>query len=297
MGITSEALSILANALRYQGDLDRALITIREARKLAEKAAYPSQSARLFTLYGVMLREGRILGEDDAVNLGRPVEAIEVLQKALDLTDEAARNDASDSRSRAHVVTVARELGDILQERDPRRALAVYDLGIRRLGEMGTSLKARRDHAQLLANSSYSLRRLNRASEARARIDMAFAILKNTRDYPAERISLGSYVYAIMCALADHEAATGNPRHALAIYEELLRKVMASQPKPEAILADAIRLSHIYAEIARLERRANRYDLASALDSRRQEVWRRWELKLPNNSFVRRQLEAAAGNA
>ena len=296
-GTTSEALSILANALRYQGDLDGALTTIREARQLAEQAAYPSQSARLFTVYAVLLREGRILGEDDAVNMGRPAEAIEVLQKALDMTDEAARNDVIDSRSRAHIANVARELGDILRERDPQRALAVYDLGIKRLGEMGNSLKARRDHAQLLANSSYSLRRLHRDAEARERIDMAFAILKDTKDYPAERISLGSYDYAVMCAFADHEADTGNPRHALRIYQELVGKVMATRPKPQDILADAIRLGHVYAAMARLERRSARFGLASALDSSREEIWRRWDAKLPNNGFVRRQLTAATGSA
>jgi hypothetical protein len=133
---------------------------------------------------------------------------------------------------------------------------------------------------------------LHRASEAKARIDAAFAILKDTKDYPAERISLGSYDYAIVCALADHEADTGDPRHALKIYEELRQKVLASQPKPDSILADAIRLSHVYGAIAQLDRRTGRYDLASDLESNRQELWRRWDIKLPNNSFVSRQLNA-----
>jgi len=138
---------------------------------------------------------------------------------------------------------------------------------------------------------------LHRASEARARIDTAFAILKGTKDYPAERISLGSYDYAIVCALADHEADTGDTRHALEIYEELRQKVLASQPKPEIILADAIRLSYVYAAIAQLDRRIGQYNLASDLESSRQELWRRWDIKLPNNSFIRRQLNAATGNA
>src|SRR5262249_20379031 len=151
---------------------------------------YPSKAARLFSVFGVLMREGRILGEDDAVNLDRPAEAIEVLQKALDMIEEATHEDASDSASRARVAESARELGDILRDRDPQRALTVYDLGIQRLGEMGNSLKARRDRAQLLANSSYALRHLHRVSEAKARIDTAFAILSDIKDYPAERIPL-----------------------------------------------------------------------------------------------------------
>jgi serine/threonine protein kinase/tetratricopeptide (TPR) repeat protein len=291
--VTSGALSVLANALRYQGDLEAALATIRQARKLSERADYPSQSARVFSLFGVMLREGRVLGEDDAVNLGRPADAVEILQKALDLTEAAARNDPSDSGSRAHVGTAARELGDILRDRDPRRALAVYDLGILRLAEMHNSLKARRDRAQLLANSSYPLRRLHRVSEATTRIHAAVAILQATKDYPADRISLGSYDYEIVCALADHEADTADPRRAIAIYEDLLGRIRASQPQPEGILADAIRLSHVYTTLARLDRRVGRNDAASALESQSLHLWRIWEAKLPNNSFVLRQLAGA----
>jgi tetratricopeptide (TPR) repeat protein len=238
-----------------------------------------------------MLREGRILGEADAVNLGRPAEAVEILQKALNMTEEAARKDANDSASRARVGTTARELGDILRDENPRRALAVYDLGICRLAEMRNSLKARRDRAELLANSSYPLRRLHRVSEAKERIGAAFAILKDTKDYPAERIRLGSYAYLSVCALADQGAETGDLRHAIQTYDELQRKVLASEPKPETILTDAVGMSHLYTSMARLDRRAGRNDLASALEGRLLELWQHWNAKLPNNSFVRRQLQ------
>src|SRR5204863_8045883 len=102
-------------------------------------------------MYGVLLREGRILGEEDSVNLGRPAEAIQVLQKTLGMVEAAARKDTSDSACRARLRTTARELGHILRKRDAPRAPAVYDLGIRRLEEMRNSLKARRDRAELLA--------------------------------------------------------------------------------------------------------------------------------------------------
>src|SRR5262249_44220970 len=142
-----QAFSVLANALRYQGDLEGALHAIHQARELLEQATYPNETARLFAVYGVTVREGRILGEREAVNLGRPAEAIEVLQKAMDMVEGAVRTDASDSGSRARVATTSRELGDILRDRDPRRALAVYEHGIQRLQEMPRSVKARRDHA------------------------------------------------------------------------------------------------------------------------------------------------------
>ena len=293
--IASGALSVLANALRYQGDLEGALITIRQARKLSEAAAYPNETARFFNQYGPLLREGRILGESDAVNLDRPAEAVEVLQKALDMVEEVARKDPNDAASRGRAGTAARELGDILSDRYPKRALSVYELGMRRLAESRNSLAARRERAELMAKSSYALRRLQRASEAGARIDEAFAILKETKDYPAERIRLGTQVYSVVRALADHEAETGNPAHALDVYAELLRGVLASDPKPDDSLQDAVRFSQIYGAMAGLNRQLGRIDRAAELEARRLELWRHWDIRLPNNGFVRRQLSAATG--
>ena len=293
--VVSQALSLLATALRYQGDLEGAVSTIREARQIADTAAYPSETARLFNRYGVMLREGRILGEQDAVNAGRPAQAIEVFQQALDMTEEAARKDPLDSAIRARVGTTSRELGKTLRDRDPRRALAVDDLGIRRLGESPKNLRARRDRAALLAQSSYPLRRLHRVAEAKSHLDAAFAILKDTKDYPAERIRPASPAYTAVCALADLEAETGDPRAALQLYQQLLDKVMATKPDPLGDLRDTPRIADIYGALSVLYGKSGDSASAATMNARRLELWRHWQQKLPQNTFVRRQLEAAAG--
>jgi tetratricopeptide (TPR) repeat protein len=288
-----ESLSVLANALRFQGDLDGALSAIRQARQASEQATYPTPVVRLFNLYGPILREGRVLGEEDGVNLGRPAEAVELLQKALDITEEVASKDPGETASRIRLGGAAWSLGDILRDRDPRRALAVYDLGILRLGEARSSVQARRDRAALVANSSYPLRRQHRNAEAKARLESALAILKETNDYPAERIRLDSHAEAMATALADHEAATGNPRRGLEIYDDLLRRIMAWGAKPEVNLPDATSISRIYRVMASLYRRTGANDRAAALDTRRLNLWRFWGAKLPHNAFVCRQLAKA----
>jgi hypothetical protein len=133
---------------------------------------------------------------------------------------------------------------------------------------------------------------LHRMSEAKARIEAAREILQTTKDYPAERIRLDSHADVYLCALADYEAETGNPRHALEIYEELLRKVLAYPATPDTSLPDATSLSRVYEAMADLERRIGRVDRSSAWEARRMEIWRRWDAKLPHNSFVGRQLAA-----
>jgi serine/threonine-protein kinase len=291
--VAIQALSLLANALRYQGDLDGALSAIRQARKLAEQAIYPTDEARVFKLFGPIYREGLILGEPDMINLGRPAEAIEALQRALNITEQSAAKDSNDMASRIRLADAAWNLGDLLRESDPRRALSVYDLGIRRVEEMRNNLQARRYHGALLAKSAYVLRRLHRFAEAKERIGAAGKILEDTHDYPVERIRLDDFAYVFVCAVADHDEDMGDPRRALETYEELLRKVERWPPQPYTSLPDAVSLSRLYSIIAGLDHRAGQNDRASGLESRRLELWRHWNAKLPNNSFIQGQLAAA----
>lgn len=248
----SIGLSLLANARRYQGDLDAALKAIQEARTIAEQIVYSDETSRMLGMYGILFREGLILGEDGAVSLGRPTEAIEPLQRALDITEGAAAKSPSDYASRSRVGNCGVHLAGILNHVDPKRSLAVYDLVIQRLGEVPKNVSARRDLAAALADSSYALRRLRRAAEAKQRINAAFAILQDTKDYPAEQIPFDRLaVYPVVLASADWEAENGSPNHAVEIYEDLLDKVMAAKPLPLTDLRDAPAVSDLYAAMAR----------------------------------------------
>jgi serine/threonine protein kinase len=291
----SVGLSLLANARRYQGDLDGALQAIQEARKIVEQTVYPDETSRMLGMYGILFREGLILGEDGAVSLGRTTEAIEALQKALDITEDAAHKSPNDYASRSRLGGCGIPLGNILNHVDPTRALAVYDLVILRLGELPNNLAARRDLASALAGSSYALRRLHRVREAKQRIDAAFAILKDTKDFPSEQISFGRLVsvYHTVLASADWETENGSLNYSVEIYEELLRKVMAAKPQPLTDLRDAPTLSNLYAAMARLFRQTGGISKAESMETQRLELWRHWDSQLPNNAFVRRQLEAA----
>ena len=76
------------------------------------------------------------------------------------------------------------------------------------------------------------------------------------KDYPAESISAGSEADTAMRALADHYAETGQPQQALEIYQELFRKIMASNPDPQNDLLNAVYVSRLYTSLAMLLRRA-----------------------------------------
>jgi tetratricopeptide (TPR) repeat protein len=290
------ALTVIANARRSQGDLDGALHAIREARSMsAQIAARPSETQRMFDEYPLLLREAFILGEDRGISFDRPQEAAALLRQALDLHEAGARRDAGDTTSRTRVGTSGRELGDILRWRDPTAALAVYDVALSRLSEIRNSVGARRDRALVLANSSYAERRAGRQADGRRRVDEALAILQDTRDYPADRVSLDSPLYSVLQARADQDAAEGKLGGAVRQYTDLLAKVMAAKPDIERDLRDANSLSLLYQDFARLYRDAGESAEADALDARRLALWQRWNVAQPNNPFVLRQLSAADG--
>jgi serine/threonine-protein kinase len=289
-GRVSNGLSLLANALRYQGDLDGALQAIREARQAIAKAVFPNEMIRMIEVYGVALREGLILGEDASVNANRPADAVERLQEAVDVTEESARKDVNDQASRNRVLGAARDLGNILRHTDPQRALAVFDLALRRAGEIRNNVGARRQEAVLLANSSYPLRALANGAEARKRIERAAALLTEAKALPAKPLTIQSEAYTIIRARADQEAADGRPAVALQSYQQLLESVVHSDPDPLDDLRNAAKLSDFYLGFAELCRRAGDEARAAGIDTRRRELWRAWSTKLPGNAFVLRQL-------
>lgn len=292
--LAAQGLSLLADAERYQGDLDAALRDIQKARTVAEGAVYPNSVYRTINEYGIVLREGDILGEDGDVSLGRSKEAVVPLGEAFRMAEALAEKDPHDAASRIRVVSSGMSLGNILREWDPKGALAIYDLALKRNGEIGTrSVRTLRTRASVLANSSYALRKLNRFDEARRRIDAAVAILGKTHDLPADRIDLDSEAFVVSRAEADEEAEAGSPRRAAELYEKLLARVMPANPAANRDLRDAVPLSQLYASLDAVYRRTGETAKAQEMESRRTELWQAWDRKLPANPFIRRQLAAA----
>lgn len=286
-------LSIIADAQRALGDLDGSLQTIAEARRTLETAEFSNAMAKTADTFSILWREGMIRGVPERVSLGQTDEAVTVFQQAFDLIEQAATQDPNDAGSRIRFASGGRELGGVLRDGNPVRALAVYDKALARLREVAKNNKARRGEAELLAGSSYALRRLKRFDEAKQRIDTAFRLLRETKDYPSERIRPGDEVINALRALADYHAETGQPQRAAEIYEELREKIMSSKADPLGDLHDATTLSPIYEALAGLRRRTGQADRAKEMADLRLKLWEHWDRKLPNNHFVVRQLERA----
>jgi tetratricopeptide (TPR) repeat protein len=276
--------------LRFSGDLEGALQTIREARSEVERTGPPSDPGGRANLHGVLFREGVILGQDGNISLERPHEAVAVLRSAFDLAEKWSQTDPHDSSIRLRSGESARELGRILVNTDAQRALAVYQKALLLLGEVKNNTVARREEATLQASASYALRRLNRGTEAQQRIDSAFRLLRETKDYPSTRMSPGDEADTVLRAQGDQLAATGQPRRAVEVYQELLDKIMAFQPDPKNDLSQATQLSRIYEALRGLYRRTGDTVREESVEALRLELWRYWDRKLPDNRFVLRQL-------
>ena len=99
---------------------------------------------------------------------------------------------------------------------------------------------------------------------------------------------------SLLRARGDHLADIGQPRRAVEIYEELLRRLEGSMLDSRKDLRDAVALSDTYLSLAALRRRVAMTKEADVLTARRVALWGEWESRLPKSSVVRRQLELLA---
>jgi len=294
-GQVGAALTIVARAEIARGHLDEAFAAAHDASRRLESASGETVSRKL--RYGLaLIREATILGDPDGISLGRPADAVPLLEKSFEITEDVASHDTADFDSREQIPLVARLLARLLVDSDPARALAMCDWSLRRTAEVKNNTIARLDDVSVLAASTYPLRALHRTAEARTRLDDAFSRLKQLGRYPADEIKPGSEADDVLSALAEQEAAEGRIARAIEVSRDLLNRVMAAKPEVESKLTEAVEVSRLLASGARLERRAGHAADAAALDSRRLRLWQQWAEKQPGNSFVARQL-AAVGSA
>jgi serine/threonine protein kinase len=297
-GQRSLALGIMAVSYRELGNLDRALEAIRESRRIQEQLTETHQSWQRANLALALWREGSILGEEAEVNLNREAEALAAFRRAFAVAEDLVGRDPSDNTHCQLAAEVGRRLGNVLRHSDPADALTAYDQALKILRQARIrTVPTRRAEAALLADSAYAVRALRRGREARQRIDEAFRLLAENKDYPAEKVALSSEADFVLRALASHLAEIGHIREGEAAYRELLGKIGADNPDPRRYLSSALSLSAIYIPFAALERRAGNESEAEALERLRGDLWRSWDARLPNNAFVRRQLAASSVSA
>jgi hypothetical protein len=145
-----------------------------------------------------------------------------------------------------------------------------------RLAEITNNPRARRDEVRALVGFTYPLRQIGNPEEARKRLNLAFTRLNELKLYPSDVVNPDSEADKALRALAAYETGTGNFARADEIYEELLGKLIASEPKPESNLSHALSFSNLYDEMSGLHRRSQPAKAAEP-DARRLELWRHWD--------------------
>jgi tetratricopeptide (TPR) repeat protein len=287
---TGTAFLSKASALRVAGRLEEALEAARKAVPLVENTPNPD-AVRNRAIVGALIREGGILGERDTLSLGQTEEAIPLLKRAFSVADDLTRRDLNDADSRDRLFIAGMILAGILRDQAPRRALEICDRTLSRLADLSNpSAPTRIEQVRMLAESSYALRSLGRDAEARKRIDRALEGLRQLKLDPVKRLQQESD--ETLSALAEYDAANGNLPCAVETYENLLQLAIAGDT-PDRVLLDAVQISRFYAKLAGLHGRMGHSDLAAGYRSRRLELWRRWDVRLPGNTFVSRALRAA----
>jgi len=288
-------LWVSAEVFRRRGDLEEALKQTSESAKILDPGNGEPEHGRAMNFLLASTYQARILGEKNRVSLGRPEEALPLLERTFRTADEFVHQDSNDQSARGQLAMAGTTLADILRDTDPRRALDIYDHISRHMMEIKDNSSFLRFEVSALAGSSYALRRLGRDAEVPGRLDGAFERLRRVKAYPSEKVKPNSESDATLSALADYQAANGNVQGAIKIYTGLLESIVKWGPTPKTDLTDATAISRVYDALASLHRRAGEVELATGYDTRKQELWRHWDTTLPNNLYVRRKLYGTNG--
>src|SRR5262245_48891704 len=112
-------------SLRYRGDLDGALAASRQSVRLQDPAGAELSFPAAMNFALALLREGWILGEEEAISFGRSDEALIVLQRAFTLADGFVHTDPKDESTRSRLFLAGGPMADILRRSDAGRALAI----------------------------------------------------------------------------------------------------------------------------------------------------------------------------
>lgn len=284
--VLSIALANLASVLRRNGDLDAALAAIREARPLLPSGH--GGPGGWYPRFGVEMIEGQIFGGESTVSLNQPTESAPRLRAAADLAAEAVRRDGRDFTAASRLCAAANELGTIVLDADPARALRAHDSCVVAMRAFAGNPKGQRQRAEALAESAAALRKLNRVSEAGQRIDEAWATLGMG---PSGTFPPMSEKHMASRARALHFAETGRRVEAIEAYGRIVKALDGSPSfHPESDLRQANELSRALTSLAALHRSAGDASKAVGLEARRTALWQGHDRRVPGNPFVRRRL-------
>ena len=191
---------------------------------------------------------------------------VDVSQRAFRIVDEIVHQDPNDANSRGDS-TAGTHLRISCVTRTPGRLWRSTTMCFA-IWPRSEQPRFRRDEVRALAGSTYPLRRLGRAVDARQRLDAAFERLRQLKLYPAEQVDLGRKptTRCVRSPTTRPARATSRARSRPTrnYSTDCWRQAEpGEQPGRRRRSVAPVRLA------GALERRAGRADLAAALDTRR----------------------------
>ena len=158
-----------ASFLRYDGQLEKSLAVLDEARQTLEKL--PEGKRQQIELSAVLYYIGLVNSESDALGLDRPAAAIPALERSVAISRKLMAADRKDHGARVDFVQSELRLASLLRFTHPSAAIPLFDEAweVIRAEPEGSFLRAEY-MTRVAAESTYALRDLGRAAEARRRL-------------------------------------------------------------------------------------------------------------------------------
>jgi hypothetical protein len=281
-----------ATFLRHDGELERSVAALAEAQNALEKL--PEDKAQQAELSNVLYYTGVMNSDRDMLGLGRPAVAMHALETSVGISRKLMAADQQDHGVRIDFVQAELWLAQLLAKPRPSAAMPLFDEAwdVMR-GEPDGSFLRNEYMIRGGAESTFALRSLGRESEARQRLDRIRAMFFANQDPQTMRIGPFNPIEAFVRAQAEVDAAAGRLPKAIETYRLLLQKFADLRYHPRDSLIDALAQSTKEARLAELLRLSGDRVRSRQYAESRLELWRHWNQRLPQNSYVMAQLSDA----
>jgi serine/threonine protein kinase len=291
-GLLAATLRNYGTFLRYDGQLPLSLKTLQEARSLLD--GVPPSPARDLEISTVEYYLGIVSGEPDSLSLGNREAAILHLERSLEILRGLMKTDPNDNNARIDFAMSGVKLARVLVPADPQRALVLFDEVFDRMHRAPANSARRKDYlTRSAAESTYALRKLGRASEARARLKRVKQEILDEEELSRAPYGPTGAIDSLMRAEAELIAESGQPKQAAELYRTILERNAQSGADPTHDLSDGLQRSLKLDRLEQLLAAAGDTTGSEKARNERRQLWLHWQQKLPGNPFVKNQLALA----
>ena len=285
------SLNSLGIAQGRAGDLEGALVSLREAEKLRRPDMNDVRDLRWM---GILYQNlGNALGDPNGPSLERNKEALEAYRKQYAIAEQLFKADPADSTARADMLRANLKLAQFLLADDPKSGVEFARQGMGLLSGLPEGLEKTFNLAALEDAQASLLLKLGRLDESYAASQRAIAAARKMLANTANNASPEEAEQVAANDLGDIQVALGRNEEALRSYRLAIRVAEKDLEEFPSGIDARYALGYSYHRMAQYWLKQHAHQQAVEWMRKEERLWRDWNARFIPNPYARRHEQLA----